>query len=97
MVVVLWGGLGAYLLVPVELLLGEVVLLGMLEEVRLELGEDILKLLERGLLRHLVVGYGGWGEGVSRGRGEGGVGTRSGSLQGTLCRFMEGFGDNGRG
>lgn len=41
----------------------------MLEEVRLELGEDILKLLERGLLRHLVVGYGGWGEGgVERSR-----------------------------
>jgi hypothetical protein len=51
--------LGVYLLVPVKLLLGEVVLLGMLEDVLQELGEDIFKLLERRLLRHLVVEGGG--------------------------------------
>lgn len=40
-------------LVPVELLLGQLVLLRMLEQVCLQLGEDRLELLEGGLLRHL--------------------------------------------
>lgn len=42
-----------YRLVPVKLLFGQVVLLRILDQVCLQLGEDRLELLEGSLLRHL--------------------------------------------
>lgn len=42
-----------HLLVPVKFGLGQLVRLGLLEESRLQLRINILKLLKRGLLRHL--------------------------------------------
>lgn len=47
-----------YSLVPVDLLLGQLVRLGMLDEVGLQLGEDGLEFLQGSSLRHVCWGCG---------------------------------------